>query len=194
MTEGYPLIHSNRRYRKKRIDFDGETLPVEKRPQLDVLLRATHFEIDVDKKVSEWLQEVPQWQEQPVWKPSEHPSSNRHDTFVHTYELGDDADHPIEIQDDGWFITREIVSDFSGVDISLTFFFKIYSSYCFKIVFLFNSGFGILTSRVSGIWIYRVVSYFQLSVAFNSFLIHSFILFILHSFNICLIRLYQYPN
>ena len=111
MTEGYPLIPSNRRYRKKRIDFDGETLPVENRPHLDVLLRATHFEIDIDKKVTEWLQEVPKWQEQPVWKPSEHPSSNRHDTFVHTYELGDDADHPIEIEDDGWFITREIVSD-----------------------------------------------------------------------------------
>lgn len=111
MTEGYPLITTNRHRGKKYIEFDGETLPFIKRPHLDVLLHASNYEVNTNEKVSSWLQEIPKWQDQPVWKPSEHPPSNFHDPFIHIYELGKDAEHPIEVQDDGWFISREVVSD-----------------------------------------------------------------------------------
>ena len=42
MTEGYPLITTNRHRGKKYIEFDGETLPFIKRPHLDILLHASN--------------------------------------------------------------------------------------------------------------------------------------------------------
>ena len=56
-----------------------------------------------------WLERNKSWETKPIWKPSEH-TEQYHDTFKHIYELGD-KDHPIEIDDDGWFTSYEYVTD-----------------------------------------------------------------------------------
>lgn len=109
--DGHTLVRINKRGCKKYREMDGETAPTVKRPHLDVLLHASNFEVDSDEKVALWLQANAEWREQPVWIPSEHPSNQRYDPFVHTYELGDDNAHPIEVEDDGWFSVREVVTD-----------------------------------------------------------------------------------
>ena len=71
----------------------------------------SNFEVDGSSKVDEWLKKNEHWKSQSVWKPKEHPTGQKHDTFRHIYELGNDKDNPIEIEDDGFFSTFEYVTD-----------------------------------------------------------------------------------
>lgn len=80
-------------------------------PRLEDILHANSGNVDSEEKVQFWIKAHPQWREQPVWKPSEHPSSEYHDTFIHICDLGNDAEHPIEIEDDGYFTSFELVTD-----------------------------------------------------------------------------------
>ena len=65
-------------------------------------------EIGMCEKVEHWLKQNKEWWKSPIWIPKEHKDPPKHDTFIHTYELGDDIDHPIEVEDNGWFEEREI--------------------------------------------------------------------------------------
>lgn len=116
------LIRINKRSCQKYIyvEEDTQTIPVEKRPRIEELLHLSNYEVNSIEKVQLWITKNTEWYKQPVWIPEEHPSTGQHDTFIHTYELGNDAEHPIYVEDDGWFTTREVVSDFGVCKLQYT--------------------------------------------------------------------------
>ena len=78
------LIRTHRKGYKKQIEIDDrETIPKEEKVELNDVLHATKFDINSDEKVELWLKENQNWQKQPIWKPSEHPLDQKHDTFIH---------------------------------------------------------------------------------------------------------------
>ena len=113
MEDPHTLIRTTKRACKKctHLEEDAQTMPCENRPHLDELMHTANYEVDGPTKVAEWLQVNKDWYQQPVWQPAEHPAPNKPDDFVHIYELGDDPLHPIEVIDDGWFVSYEYVTD-----------------------------------------------------------------------------------
>lgn len=96
---------------KQYKQIDNETVINNEPTRLEDVLHANSGVVDSVEKAQIWLNAHPQWREQPVWKPSEHPSSKYHDTFIHICDLGNDIEHPIEIEDDGYFTSFELVTD-----------------------------------------------------------------------------------
>lgn len=111
--DSHKLVRTLKRACKKHtfLDEDAQTVPRDKRPVLDEFMHMANYEVDGPTKVLEWLAINKNWKEQPVWIPSEHKYPNQPDPFVHTYELGNTPDKPIEIDDDGWFTSYEFVTD-----------------------------------------------------------------------------------
>ena len=115
----HKLIHTGIRVKKKQlVSPDGQTIRCEKKPTLEGILIRYNYIVDSDQKVAEWLQKYPDWQQQQVWKPREHPSINYTDPFRHTYEMGDSPDDPIEVIDDGYFRSYDLVTPGGIVEIN----------------------------------------------------------------------------
>ena len=104
--------------RQQQIGGPGDkTIRYDKKPTLEGILINSNYEVDGTNKVAEWLQKYPDWQQQQAWIPREHPSNNYTDPFRHTYEMGDSPDDPIEVIDNGYFWSYDLVTPGGIVEI-----------------------------------------------------------------------------
>lgn len=58
-----------------------------------------------------WLERNPQARYEKYWKPEEHNRRIQMPQFQRIADLGNDPDHPIYIEDNGYFIEKELITD-----------------------------------------------------------------------------------
>lgn len=87
-----------------------QTVKGDKRTRVEDVLVISNYEVNGPEKVEEWIKKNSDWKQQHPWIPAEHPIDSKRDTFRHIYEMGNTADDPIFVEDDGAFIIREIVT------------------------------------------------------------------------------------
>lgn len=86
------------------------TVKGDKKTRVEDVLVSSNYEVNGPEKVEEWIKKNSDWKQQHPWIPAEHPINSKRDTFRHIYEMGNTADDPIFVEDDGSFIIREIVT------------------------------------------------------------------------------------
>lgn len=58
-----------------------------------------------------WLEKNPQARYEKYWKPEEHNKPIKAPQFQRIVDMGNDPEHPIYVEDNGYFIEKEIVTD-----------------------------------------------------------------------------------
>ena len=92
---------------------DEKTVILDKTRPVE-LRQGTNFhcnELGTFEKVEHWLKKNNEWWKYPIWIPEEHKDPPKHDPFIHISDLGNDKEHPIEIEDNGWFEERELFAE-----------------------------------------------------------------------------------
>ena len=92
---------------------DAKTVIVDKteRPRLTKDSNIIFMNRTANEIVGDWLKTNSKWQDQPVWNPKEHPGPTKKVVVLTSKDMGNDKDHPMEIEDTIYIIDKEVVTD-----------------------------------------------------------------------------------